>query len=159
MNTNEFRRRQSQLVPAIDKAQQQQDAAAQALKLAAQRRDLTKNQLNTLEQFRNDYFQQLHQRCEQQISARELHRYSEFFRELDQGIDRIRQESRQRDRDVDKRQGDWQSRCRHTTALHQVVHGYARQHRAYEDRQEQRQLEEQGLQMWHRRQRQQDAGD
>ncbi len=153
MNTKEYHRRRDQLTPVVKQAQQQQEVAAQSLITATQRRERTVKQLTALQEFRDEYFQQLAKRCEGSITARELHRYGEFFQQLDQGIDRVRQEIGYREREVEMKQTDWQQQYAKTEALKEVVNGYQQQNRQYEARQEQRQLEEQGLQMWQRRQR------
>ena len=95
------------LTTLIDLARQAVDDAARQLRALADARQEADGQLNTLQDYRQDYLQRLNQATQAGLSASNYHNFQQFIATLDQAISQQNKHVSQLDARIELGRAEW----------------------------------------------------
>ncbi|WP_226663031.1 flagellar export protein FliJ [Microbulbifer aggregans] len=120
----------------IDQSRKARDSAGRLLAEERQTREQTSGQLETLQRYRREYSERLHQAMTQGISTATLDDYNRFIRSLDNAIERARAVLAQQQERVDASSEHWRQRQSELSSFSTLESRRAQQEQQREQRRE-----------------------
>ena len=147
-----MKKRSIRLQPVASHAKSQEQAAARVFAEAQQRVTDSEQQLEQLENFRNEYIQRYQTESQQLGSVTKLLDYQAFLAKLNQGIGQAHNTITLCRQQAEVVRQQWMQRRTRRRALESVVEKYQHQESKQADHREQMELEEFTQQVFHRNQ-------
>lgn len=143
-------RQRKALATLIQLAQDAEDEARRALGLAVTQGQGAQRQLESLQQYREDYRERLHDERQKGIRAANYRNFTRFLATLEEAIVQQTKVVDQQQRAIEESTLHWQSKRRKRHAYEALAERQAQAQRLKEDRNEQRLMDEFAMQA-HRR--------
>ena len=140
----------SRLIPVLDKARENEQAAAGVLADAATRQEGAGQKLAELEAYRNEYAEGLRYKTDAGLNALQMRDYQAFLGRLDEAIRQQRQILEGLQAEAEQARQGWLQEKRHLSALVKLNDKHRQREYADDERREQAETNEHALRRWQR---------